>query len=155
MGERRVTAKCLNMFSCIVLCLAFASSGLGFRAYGQQQRVPATPQRPTFAASTSTTVPGTFEIESDATAAERAWTWPTTLKFTPDVQSGLFHRLELSVAAEMISSHLPEPSHRVNQFGNAIDFAARRSIFSYGPISMAIAPRATFFLRDISDGSIL
>jgi hypothetical protein len=106
----------------------------------------ATPQRPTFTSDTATTAPGTMELELGALFAPGFFGAPVSLKFTPEASRGLFHQMELSLSFEAISS----PSvggRRVTQFGDRLGLVIRRPVYQGESFSLAVAPRATFFLR--------
>jgi len=118
-------------------------------ARAQQGPFRATPQRPSFTSDTSTTAPGTFEIEIGGSLISNSFrSLPTLLKFTPGVRTGFFHGLEFSVAADLITSAVGEDDRRVTQFGDVLEFVGRRRIYGGGNFSIALAPSAAFFLRN-------
>ena len=106
----------------------------------------ATPQRPTFTANTTTSVPGTVEMEFGATVSDKFLTLPTTLKYTPEVPQGLFHQAEFSVSFDALSNH-SAGSGRVTQCGNSLGIVMRRLVYLGDHISVAVAPRILVLLR--------
>ena len=113
---------------------------------------PATPQRPTFTTDTSVTTPGTVELELGGFFAENLGALPTSVKFTPDV-SGLFHRTEIAVSFDALSS-VSTRGDRDTRFGDTLTVAVRRALYESDGFSFALAPVATFFLRG-EDGARL
>ena len=90
--------------------LALAVLLLGLNALAQsagaQSEPPeATPQRPTFTSDTSTTAPGTLELEIGTTSSDSFFGLPLTIKYTPDV-AGLLREAEFSLALR------PSPASR-------------------------------------------
>ncbi len=124
-----------------------AQSGAG----GSTQTKPAqaTPQRPTFTADTSTTAPGTMEIEFGTTFAKGFFATPVNLKFTPEAGRGLFHQTEFSLSFDAVTSleNSSNGNRRITQFGDYLSFVARRPVYQGKQFSLAVAPRAIFFLR--------
>jgi hypothetical protein len=113
----------------------------------------ATPQRPTFSNDTSTTAPGTLELELGGSSSGEFFGLPTTFKFTPDVGQGALHGMEFSVGFDSISS-LEVGRGRDTRFGDRIGFAVRRAVFESGGFSVALKPQAVVFLRE-EDGARL
>ena len=116
----------------------------------QAQPFDATPQRPTFTSDTSTTAPGTIELQSGATFASGAFSLPTTIKFTPGVSRGFFNRGEFSASFDSVTAVSQNGSTRT-RFGERIDIAWRRPVYAKGNLSFAIVPQVTALLRD-ADG---
>lgn len=106
----------------------------------------ATPQRPTFTADTSTTAPGTLELEMGMGSSGRFFSLPTSIKFTPDAGRGLFHRMEFSLHFDAISS-VSEDDERETHFSDRLGLVIRRPVYLGESFSLAVAPRASFFLR--------
>jgi hypothetical protein len=69
------------------------------------------------------------------------------IKYTPNAGSGFFQGLEFSLTADLFTSSVAEANRRVTQFGDSLEFAARRRVYGSGDISVAVAPTAAFFLR--------
>jgi len=113
----------------------------------------ATPQRPTFTSGTSTTAPGTVELEIGGTFADGVYTVPTTLKFTPDASKGFFEQGEFSVGFDSVSV-VSAGGRRVTQFGDRLAFGYRRPVYRGGSLSFAVAPQGTVFVRGDSGGRL-
>jgi len=112
-----------------------------------------TPQRPTFTNSTATTAPGSLETEFGLIGPWDTYALPTSVKFTPPVQSGLFHQLEFSLQFDALERILllDDAAHK---FGQTLDFVLRRPVYAGDNFSFALAPRAEFFLRDGSGANL-
>lgn len=109
----------------------------------------ATPQRPTFTADTSTTAPGTVELEFGGTATSSFGGFlalPTTVKFTPDVTGGVFRHAEFSLGFDSLTSTATAGGRDTN-FGQTLSFVVRRPIYVGKAFSLAVAPRGIFYLR--------
>ena len=133
----------------MVYILVVGHAGLaqsGGRGSAPSGPYEATPQRPTFTASTSTTAPGTLELEFGATSSGSFLTLPTTLKYTPDVRRGVLHRAEFSLSFDAIS-RVDVGGRHVTHFGNSLGFVIRRPVYIGESFSLAVAPRAIFLLR--------
>lgn len=131
--------------------LALAVLLLGLNALAQsagaQSEPPeATPQRPTFTSDTSTTAPGTLELEIGTTSSDSFFGLPLTIKYTPDV-AGLLREAKLSLAFEAVTS-ISLAGVRRTEFGDRLTFALRRPVYRGERFSLAVAPQATFFVRD-------
>ena len=123
---------------------------LTFGPLAAQQPDPprqATPQRPTFTNDTSVTAPGTFELEFGSAAKRNSLGLPAALKFTPDVENVLLRETEFSLGFDAYST-LSADGRRRHQFGDRLAFNLRRALHRGEHFSFALAPRATFFLRD-------
>ena len=106
----------------------------------------ATPQRPTFTSDTSVTAPGSVELELGGTFSRGSWALPAFLKFTPDV-AGLFSQTELGVGFDLVSS-VSIAGNRETRLGDSLSFSVRRAVYEGGSFSVALAPLASFFLRE-------
>lgn len=126
------------------LCLA--SSHASAQTGSGPTRFDATPQRPTFTTDTSTTAPGTLELELGAAVSTGLLVVPQTIKFTPDVEDGVLHRGEISVAFDALAS-VAAAGRRETDFGDRLAIAFRRPVYSNGSVSVALAPEATVLLR--------
>jgi hypothetical protein len=138
----------LSAFSLLAHAPLLAQSGGGTSASAGPYT--ATPQRPTFTADTSTTAPGTLEVEFGATGTSSFrgfFALPTNLKYTPDVQSGPFHQAEFSFSFDAVSSMATLAGRQTN-FGQTLSLVIRRPVYMGKALSLALAPRSTFFLRD-------
>ena len=121
--------------------------------YAQQSPPEATPQRPTFTNDTSTTEPGTLEIEFGATGPANRVTLPAAIKFTPPAERGLFHRMEFSLGFDSLERVVVEGEGKI-KFGESLDLMVRRRVWSGQGLSLAVAPKMEFFLRGKSGALI-
>ncbi len=74
-------------------------------------------------------------------------TLPTMLKFTPDV-SGVFHRAEFSMSFDTLQRD-SSGAETESRFGDSVLLAIRRPVWEGDSISVAVAPLAQFFIRDL------
>jgi hypothetical protein len=88
-----------------------------------------------------------MEIEFGSQASSRSFSMPSGIKFTPDVERGLFHRLEFAVDFDSLSSEKKNGS-RPTQFGDSLTFKFRRPIHPGEHLSLAVAPQVEVLLRD-------
>ena len=119
---------------------------------GSNQAGPfeAAPQRPTFTVNTTTTAPGTLELEFGATGTSSfggLLALPSNIKFTPDVSGGVFQCAEFSLSFDAASS-VAVADRRETQFGDSLSFVIRRPVYRGKALSFAVSPRPIFFLRD-------
>ncbi|MFY9224162.1 MAG: hypothetical protein WAQ98_15940 [Blastocatellia bacterium] len=126
--------------------IIFATT-LAFAQNNDPDVFDATPQRPTFTSDTSTTAPGTLEMELGTVISEDTFVIPITFKYTPPATKGLFHKTEFSVSFDTIAG-IESNNKRTTKTGNLISFAIRRPVFEIKNFSIAFAPQASFFLRD-------
>jgi hypothetical protein len=117
----------------VLLCL--------YSAHAQQSPPEATPQRPTFSNDTSTTAPGTLEIEFGAKGPASGLTLPTEIKFTPPAERGFFHRMEFSLGFDTVQRVVVDEEGKL-KFAETLDLVMRRPVWSSGGLSFAVAPRA-------------
>ncbi len=116
----------------------------------QSRPYDATPQRPTFTSDTSTTAPGTMEIEFGATATGSGGGFlalPTMLKFTPDVGAGVFRRAEFSLSFDALQRE-SSGAETESRFGDSLLLAVRRPVWEGDSFSVAVAPLVQFFIRE-------
>jgi hypothetical protein len=134
--------------------LSFVIAQASPDAFAQNVSHVATPQRPTFTSDTSTTAPGTMEIEFGAAATGSSGGFlalPTMIKYTPDVGGGILHQAEFSLSFDALERNFSGPD-TPNRFGRSLLLIVRRPIWAGDRFSLAIAPQALFFLREI-DGA--
>ncbi len=149
----RATADKLAVAVLLLGLNAFAQSAGAQTGGGGQPGPPeATPQRPTFTSDTSTTAPGTLELEIGTTSSDSFFGLPLTIKYTPDVGglpalAGLLRETEFSLAFEAVTS-ISLAGERRTEFGDRLTFALRRPVYRGEQFSLAVAPQATFFVRD-------
>jgi hypothetical protein len=95
------------------------------------------------------TEPGTVEIDwaNLYTYTSRNFTMPSAVKYTPAGNSYLWGRTEYSIAFDSVSSSV-DAGPRQLQFSDRVSFAATSILFDSTHFDVAIAPQATFFLRD-------
>ena len=109
--------------------------------------IEAAPQRPSFSTDTSTTAPGTLELELGTAASPDFFGLPAVLKVTPGVASGPLNGTEFSVGFDALTS-TRMGGNRTTRFGDRMGFALRRAVYQGENFSLALAPQALFFLRD-------
>ena len=129
-----------------LIFLFVLTQATGLRA--QSGPYDATPQRPTFTSDTSTTAPGTVEIEFGASATGSGGGFlvlPTMLKFTPDVSAGVFRAAEFSVSFDALQ-HDSSGADTESRFGDFVLLAVRRPVWEGDSFSVAVAPLAQFYL---------
>lgn len=130
------------------LCL-LALIPINVAAQSSSGLFPATPQRPTFTSDTSTTAPGTIELETGGTFSDGLFSLGNSIKFTPDVANRFFRTGEFSASFDAVTVHSAQGrSH--TRFGDRIVMRWRRPFFSRGGFSAAVAPHVTALLRDAS-----
>ncbi|MFQ5778748.1 MAG: hypothetical protein ACE5IP_12150 [Terriglobia bacterium] len=140
----RWNAGLVGVWLFLPVAMAWAQCGGG--TAGPAGPYVATPQRPTFTSDTSTTAPGTLELEIGTNSSDDLFTLPLTIKYTPPAQRGLFHCAEFSFSVDAVSS-ASRNGRRVTQFSDRLGFTLRRPVYRGQAFSLAVAPQATFFLR--------
>lgn len=133
-----MNASRLCMAAALPVLLCAQSSGPPFAA---------TPQRPTFTSDTSTTAPGTLELQLGGTFSSGFFSLPTTLKFTPGAGGGFFHQGEFSASVNAVKA-ISRNGRTVTRFGDWIELAWRRPVYAQGGLSFAVAPQVTVSLRE-------
>lgn len=106
----------------------------------QHQPAAATPQRPTFTSDTSTTAPGTLELEFGATTGDGFWQAPATIKF------GAFTNSEFRLAFDAID-FTNANGQTVRRFGDRLVLGYRQRLYRRGRFSFALSPRLAALLR--------
>jgi hypothetical protein len=101
--------------------------------------------------NTLITEPGTVEVEwgNLYSYTNSTFSMPSTIKFTPEGSHILWGRTEYSAAFDSVNSALVS-GERSTQFSDRLTFAATSVVFDGEKLDIAIAPQATFFLRDES-----
>jgi hypothetical protein len=99
--------------------------------------------------NTLITQPGTGEIEwgSLYSGTNDNFTLPATLKYTPAGSHIIWGRTEYSVAFDSVSV-ADVGASRITQFSQAMTVAATSVLHDGEKLDFAIAPQASFFLRD-------
>ncbi len=95
------------------------------------------------------TEPGTIEIDwGNLYSMESSeFTMPSAFKYTPAGTSVLWGRTEYSVAFDSVSSSVVAGA-RTTQFSDRITMTATSVVLDTTHFDVALAPQATFFLRD-------
>jgi hypothetical protein len=132
-----------------VLLFAFLPTGLAQQAGPPQ----VTSQRSSFTYGTTTTAPGSIETEFGTLGPWGTFTLPTSFKFTPPSETGLFHGTEFSLSFDTVE-RMVQGNSGAYKFGQTLDFAIRRPVYVGKHFSFALAPRAEFFLRDGSGANV-
>lgn len=97
------------------------------------------------------TEPGTVEIDwaNLYSYTTSNFTMPSAIKYTPAGNSVLWGRTEYSIAFDSISSAVNLGS-RTTQFSDRVSITGTSVIFDSTHFDVAVAPQATFLLRDAS-----
>jgi hypothetical protein len=136
------------LFLALALPLPAASLG-GLRA--APSRTSNITLRKRLHVNTLITQPGTMEIEWDNlySFTSANFSMPSIVKYTPAGTNILWGRTEYSVAFDSIDS-VPQSGQRITQFSDRVTFSANAVLHDGEKLDFAIAPQATFFLRDES-----
>jgi hypothetical protein len=99
--------------------------------------------------NTLITAPGTAELDwgNLYSFTSGNYTMPSGFRYTPEGSNLLWGRTEYSVSFDSLAS-TPGGSNRLNQFGQALTVAAVTVLHDGPKFDFAVAPQATFFLRD-------
>ncbi len=144
-----------NLIVRFLISSLVAATGLPM-TFAQNVPYDATPQRPTFTSDTSTTAPGTMEIEFGAAATGSSGGFlalPTMVKYTPDVVGGFLHQAEFSLSFDAVQRDSSSTDTQT-RFGDSLLLSVRRPIWAGDSFSLAIAPQAQFFLREKDGGRV-
>ena len=112
-----------------------------------QAQVAATPQRPSFTTDASITSRGTVELELGGAAFDGAFSLPTTVKLTPDLDGGPLANLEWSLSFDSLVRESSGTGRHTASFGDRVTLAGRRPIYGRNGLALAVAPQVTFFRR--------
>lgn len=111
------------------------------------QRAPAISLRKRVHVNTLITEPDTMEIEwGGAFSTGGAFTFPTTIKFTPEGHHVWWGRTEFSVGFDAVDSSV-DPGYRVTNFGDRATFAATCVLHDGDKLDLAIAPQVSVLMR--------
>ena len=100
--------------------------------------------------NTLITEPGTIEAEwGGAFSTTGNYTLPATVKYTPEGSGILWGRTEFNAAFDSLQSAVLE-NGRLNQFSDRVSFGATSVIYDGAKLDIAIAPQASFLIRDQS-----
>lgn len=105
-------------------------AALLFASPANAQPYPTSSHGTSFIFGTQPTAAGTVEFEIGEVFTEISETTPTLIKWTP----GSWPSTEFSLGSDL--------------FGGRINMVIRQRLMSRGRFSLALAPRATFFVRD-------
>jgi len=132
--------------SCLLIILApCARAGLFGRFSGT--RAPAITLRKRVHVNTLITEPGTMEIEwGGAFSTGGNFTFPSTIKYTPEGSQPWWGRTEFSVSFDSLASAV-QFDDRATQFSDRITLAANCVAHDGDKLDLAIAPQTSFFLR--------
>jgi hypothetical protein len=99
------------------------------------------------------TEPGTVEIDwgSLYSYTSSNFSMPSAIKYTPEGGRILWGRTEYSAAFDSVTSALTA-GERTTQFSDRLTFTATAVVLDTPHFDIALAPQATFFLRDESGG---
>jgi hypothetical protein len=97
------------------------------------------------------TEPGTVEIDwgNLYSYTSSNFTMPSAVKYTPAGNAFLWGRTEYSIAFDSVSSSI-DTGLRTTQFSDRVSLTATSILLDTTHFDVAIAPQATFFLRDAS-----
>src|SRR5437763_2093717 len=97
--------------------------------------------------NTLITEPGTMEIEwGGAFSADGGFTFPTTIKYTPEGRHVYWGRTEFSASFDSLASSL-QPEGRTTHFSDRATFAANCVIHDGDKLDLALAPLVSVLLR--------
>ena len=93
--------------------------------------------------------PGTAEVDWAQlySFSNQVWTMPATLRYTPTGERLMWGRTEYSVAFDSLTN-ISNGGRRVTQFGDNLTMSATTVVVDREKFDVAIAPHATFFLRN-------
>jgi hypothetical protein len=149
--QRTNFQSCLAKFLLAVLMLLFhpgpAQGKIPFRRQSHRG-LPSQNLRKKLHVNSLITEPGTFEVEfgNALSLTSRSDFLPTTLKYTPGGNSGLWGRTEFSVGFDSLSSAV-ESGTRTNQFSDHLSFAATTVLYGGAKLNVAVSPAAFFYLQ--------
>src|SRR5262245_49318281 len=93
------------------------------------------------------TEPGTLEVEfGGAFSAGGNFTFPSTIKYTPEGPYLFWGRTEFSASFDSLSS-VVQFDDRATQFSDRVTVAANCVVYDGKELDIAIAPQTSFFLR--------
>jgi hypothetical protein len=97
--------------------------------------------------NTLITEPGTVEIEwGSAFSMDGSFTFPTTIKYTPEGRHVYWGRTEFSASFDSLASSL-QPEGRTNHFSDRATFAANCVVHDGDKLDLALAPLVSVLLR--------
>jgi len=101
------------------------------------------------------TEPGTVEIDWSGlySFSDTEFTMPSAIRYTPEGRTVWWGRTEYSLAFDTLSN-VDYAGGRLTQFSRTVSVAATTVLHDGERLDIAIAPQATFFLRDYSGARI-
>lgn len=145
---------CTRCLAAAVICLAAAppaGARLLRRGGSGVHRASNITLRKRLHVNTLITEPGTLEIDCGNLYSYTSgnFTMPSTVKYTPEGTRILWGRTEYSAAFDSVNSALIAGG-RSTQFSDRVTLTASSVVLDGAKLDVAIAPQATFFLRDES-----
>jgi hypothetical protein len=140
-------------FKCILLALSifiFVGPAEGRIRFRRTPRSGASSQslRRKLHINSLITEPGTFEVEwGNAFSTSGDYSMPTSLKLTPATGSGFWARTELSAGFDTLV-RVTDQGNRSTRFSDRLAVAATTVVYGGEKLNIALAPVASFFLRD-------
>jgi hypothetical protein len=97
--------------------------------------------------NTLITEPGTMEVEwGGAFSTTGNFTFPATIKYTPEGPHIWWGRTEFSASFDSVNSAV-QPDYRVTQFSDRLTFAANCVVHDGDKLDLAIVPQVSILLR--------
>ncbi|HXJ41493.1 MAG TPA: hypothetical protein VNH18_19595 [Bryobacteraceae bacterium] len=137
---------------CIVhVCATGATAGLSLRRSSNAGSNSSISLRKRVHVNTLITEPGTAEVDWSSlySFASGDFAMPSAFKYTPRGSNVLWGRTEYSIAFDTLSTASPAVGHLL-QFSQAVSLNATVVVHDGDHFDFAIAPQASFFLRDES-----
>ena len=136
------------------LSLPAARPAFFFRRESGATRAPAIALRKRLHVNPLITEPGTMEIEwGGAFSTTGSFTFPSTIKYTPEGRHVWWGRTEFSASFDSLDS-IVQPFGRVTQFSDRVTFAANAVVHDGDRLDLAIVPQASWLLRGDSGARI-
>ena len=150
-GKNQINPKTFAALAFIVLCASSASAAL-FRHPARNSAGNAKISlRKRLHVNTLITAPGTAELDWSNlySLSTSNFAMPSAIKYTPAGSHILWGRTEYSAAFDSISS-AEAGGGRLTQFSQAVTQTSTAVLHDGPKLDIAVAPQATFFLRDES-----
>ena len=150
-GKNQINPKAFAALAFIVLCASPASATLfrhPARNSGGNAKISL---RKRLHVNTLITAPGTAELDWSNlySLSTSNFAMPSAIKYTPAGSHILWGRTEFSAAFDSISS-AEAGGARLTQFSQAVTLTGTAVLHDGPKLDIAVAPQATFFLRDES-----
>jgi len=143
------TLRSITVIAGLILLTAPSYGALFHRSGGMDMGNSKISLRKRLHINTLITEPGTTEVDWSNlySLATGNYTMPSGIRYTPEGTNILWGRTEYSIAFDTISS-ADIGGSRLTQFSQALTLAATSVLHDGEKFDFAIAPQATFFLRD-------